>query len=298
MTRQLAVLMVVLGAVFLSTGAVFMRLIESAGGFQILFYRSFTLCGTILAFVCIRRRHTPLQVFKSLDRIDLGIGLLISISFTGYVFAVLNTTVPSALFILTASPLVAATVGWLWIGEKPHPVTWLSMAIACGGVLFMVGDGLAAGRTFGNLCALVAASSFAVMLVFARRSRKTDILGGSFLAGLLSGLYGLVVMLTFGNGLEVDKRDLALILTTGVFSIGIGLACITWATPYIPAAEVGVIVLIESVLAPFWVWLFGFEGITEAEIVGGVAVLTSVILLSVFSGRSIPPPGGGQAGAG
>ncbi len=289
MTRGSAILLVVIGAVFMSTGVVYLRFVESANGFQILFYRSLTICSALLAIICLNRRRNPLDVIMSIDRSDFIVGLLLSGSFTGYVFAVLNTTVASALFILTASPLVAAAVAWVWIREKPHPFAWVAMAVASGGVLFMVGDGVTDGRTFGNLCALFAASTFGIMLVYARRSRKPDILGGTFVAGVLAGIYGFVISLAIGPGLGVTTHDLLVVLAMGLCAIGIGIGCVTWGAPHIPAAEVGVLVLIESVLGPIWVWLFGFEGITVPELVGGAAVLASVIALSIVSARSSPP---------
>ncbi|MCE2524011.1 MAG: DMT family transporter [Rhodobacteraceae bacterium] len=289
MTRNAAVLLVVVGALFMSTGAVYLRFVESAEGFQILFYRSLSLCPTVLAIVCIRRRSGPLAVLKSLDRSDLVIGALLSCAFTGYVFAILNTSVASALFILTASPVIAASTAWIWIKEKPHPFTWVAMAIACGGMLFMVGGGVTSGRTFGNLCALAAAASFAVMLVFARRCRKTDILGGTFIGGLLAAVYGSFFSIAAGPGLVISPHDLLVVLAMGLFAIGIGIGCLTLGTPYIPAAEVSVLVLIESVLGPIWVWLFGFEGITGSELVGGGTVLLAVLLLSAVAGRGVQP---------
>ena len=195
MTRQNAILLVVLGAVFMSTSSVYLRFVETAGGFQILFYRSLSLCVALMAIICLRRRVPPLAVLKSIDRKDAIIGVMLSGAFTGFVFAILNTSVASALFMLTASPLLAASLAWVWIREKPHPFTWISMALACCGILFMVGDGVGTGRTLGNVCALFAAACFAFMLVFARRCRKSDILGGTFVAGVLSGIYGFVFSL-------------------------------------------------------------------------------------------------------
>lgn len=286
MTKRTAVLFVVLGAIFMSTGVVYLRFVESAEGFQILFYRSLSLCPTILVIVCLRRGCGPLQIVRSLDRSDLVVGMLLSCAFTGFVFAILNTSVASALFILTASPVIAASVAWMWIRERPHPITWVAMAIACGGMLFMVGGGIATGRTFGNICALVAAASFAVMLVYARRCRKTDILGGTFVAGLLAAVYGALFSLSVGPGMAIPFHDLVVILAMGLFAIGLGIGFLTLGTPHIPAAEVSILVLIESILGPIWVWLFGFEGITGPELVGGGTVLFAVLLLSAVAART------------
>ena len=65
----------------------------------------------------------------------------------------------------------------------------------------------------------------------------------------------------------------------GFFTIGLGVALVTWATPFLPAAEVSLLVLLESILGPLWVWFFVGERMTFSEILGGMIVLSAVILL-------------------
>ncbi|MCY3877992.1 MAG: DMT family transporter [Rhodobacteraceae bacterium] len=285
MNRRGAALLVMLGAVFMSSVGVFLRMIESADGFQILFYRSIALTALIAGIICLRRRLPLSAAIRSLDRQDVVVGFFLSLAFTFYIFAILNTSVASTLFILTAAPLLAASMAWIWIGEKPHPFTWAAMIMTSGGVFLMIGDGLSSGRSLGNFFALMTGLCFALMLVFARRGRKTDILGGTLIAGVLSGIYGVVWSLFFGNGLAVEAGDFWLIVAMGGLAIGPGIACVTWGTPYLPAAEVSLLVLLESALGPVWVWLFGFEKISRLEFVGGTIVFAAVIALSLFTGR-------------
>ncbi len=285
MSKGTAVLFVVVGAVFMSFVGIFIRLIEHADGFQILLYRSISLSAMITLIICLKRRISPIKLIQSLDGNDLAIGISLSIAFTSYVFAILNTSVASALFILTASPLLAAFLAWAWIREVPHPFTWIAIAVACSGLFLMIGEGLSNGRTIGNLLSLVSAFAFATMLVIARKGGKTDILGGTFLGGLLAAAYGLVFSTLIGGGLIVERTDLMYMLLMGSFSIGVGIGLVAWGTPYIPAAEVSVLVLIESVLAPVWVWVFDFEPITAIEMIGGSIVFSAIIALSIIATR-------------
>ncbi len=285
MSKGHAVILVLMGAVFMSFTGIFMRLIDSAGGFQILFYRSFSMVCMLGLLVCVRRRMSPLRLVISLDSQDLAIGFALSVAFTAFVFAILFTSVASTLFILTATPLIAASIAWVWIREKPHPFTWVAMTFAACGVFLMLGDGLSNGRIGGNLLALVSAIAFSIMLTIARKGEKTDILGGTFVAGALAGLYGLLFSLTVSNGLAVSRDDLLIILAMGAFAIGLGIGLVTWGTPYIPAAEVSVLVLLESVLGPLWVWLLNFEVVTRLELAGGGIVFLSVVILSAVTGR-------------
>ena len=213
-------------------------LLETTDGLVILFYRSITLAGMVALVACLRRRQPLVTFLRSLDGTDMMMGVALAIAFTTYVFAMLLTSVASALLLLTLSPFFAAILGWIWIGERPHRLTWPAMAAALVGVSLMIGDGISMGRTAGNLVALLSSLSFAVMLVLARRSQREDVLGGTFLGGVMALAAGGVAASLLGNGLSISTPDLLLTLFMGAFTIGIGIALVTWGTGYVPAAEV------------------------------------------------------------
>ena len=167
-------------------------------------------------------------------------------------------------------------MAWVWIGERPAGASFGAMGLAVVGVGLMVQDGVALDRNAGNAFALLSAVTFALTLTLARRSGKADVLGGTFLGGVFCVGIGLAAAQTIGVGMAVSVSDLTLILFMGGFTIGIGIAFVTWGTSYVPAAEVSLLVLLESVLGPIWVWLFVRESMTLAEIVGGGMVLLAV----------------------
>ena len=265
---------------------VLIRLLDDATGFQILFYRSISLTLIVLMVVCIRRKANPSSFIKSIDKHDLLMGAFLAVAFTTYIFSMLLSSVASTLLIITISPFLAAFVAWRWIGEIPHPVTWPTMIVATSGVGLMVYDGATLGYSLGNICALISALCFAVMLVVARRSRKTDVLGGTFMAGVFSVLVGALTAHIFDGGLVISQEDISIILFMGAFTIGLGIALVTTGTGYIPAAEVSLLVLIESVLGPIWPWLFLGETVTNYEVIGGMITLSAVIFFTISSRNS------------
>ncbi len=283
MLKKHAVLLILTGGTFMSFVGLYMRLLSHADGFQILFYRSLSLCFMVGLVCCLRRKVTPFNFLKSIDRNDFVIGIVLSLAFASYVFAMLYTTVASTLLILSATPFMAATIGWLWINERPRPITWLAMAFAIAGIYFMVKSGYQLGNSIGNLLALLSGFWFALMLVMARRSRKDDILGGTFIGGVICVAIGASMAFLIGTGLRVLTLDLVIILGMGAFGIGIGIALVTWGASHVPAAEVSILVLIESVLGPVWPWVFLNEAMTLSEIFGGALVLGSVVVFALFS---------------
>tara|TARA_B110000438_G_C15797294_1_gene643420 strand:+ start:201 stop:1082 length:882 start_codon:yes stop_codon:yes gene_type:complete len=287
MLKKHAVLLILTGGTFMSFVGLYMRLLSHADGFQILFYRSLSLCFMVGLVCCLRRKVTPFNFLKSIDRNDFVIGIVLSLAFASYVFAMLYTTVASTLLILSATPFMAATIGWLWINERPRPITWLAMAFAIAGIYFMVKSGYQLGNSIGNLLALLSGFWFALMLVMARRSRKDDILGGTFIGGVICVVIGASMAFLIGTGLRVLTLDLVIILGMGAFGIGIGIALVTWGASHVPAAEVSILVLIESVLGPVWPWVFLNEAMTLSEIFGGALVLGSVVVFALFSTKPV-----------
>lgn len=288
MLKKHAVLLILLGGTFMSFVGLYMRLLSEADGFQILFYRSLSLSFMVGLVCCLRRRVMPLTFLKSIDRTDFLIGLVISLAFACYVFAMLYTTVASTLLILSATPFMTATIGWLWISERPKAITWVAMAFASAGIYFMVKSGHQLGNNVGNVLALLSGFWFALMLVMARRSGKDDILGGTFIGGVICILIGASMAFLVGTGLKVLTLDLFIIFVMGAFGIGIGIAFVTWGASHVPAAEVSILVLIESVLGPIWPWLLLGETMTLSEIFGGALVLTSVFVFALFSTEAEP----------
>jgi len=278
MTRPVAISLVLTGGVLMGMVGIILRLIEEADGFQILIYRSISLAAMVMLIACLRRRSGPVQFLKSFDKWDVLIGLLLGIAFSFYVYALLNTNIASALFILSSAPIFAAILAWIFIGERPTMITYLALFLAVVGVGMMVKDGLDTGGIIGNPYALFSAFCFASMLVVIRYTGKEDALGGTFLGGIFACGLNAIVLIAIGSSFAISGWDLSLSLIMGAFTIGLGIAFVTWAASYLPASEVSILVLIESVTGPIWVWLFLNEGTTINALIGGAIVLGAVVL--------------------
>ena len=283
MPRSLAISAVLFAAFCMSFAALFVRLIDVADGFQILFYRS--IAQGILVLGCALYLHKgPLRnYFNALDWYDFIIAVLMMFAFSAYVLSLLNTSVASTLFILSIAPVFAALLGWLVNKERPNLVASIAIAIAIIGVLIMIQGGISAGKSLGNFLAVISALSFAMMLVVARKSAKSNVLSGNGMGALLAGFTMLPVALIYSDGgLVIPGMDIFYAAASGMFTIGLGIIFISHAAPHLPAHEVSLLVLLESILSPIWVWLFLGETIGKSEIIGGTLVLAAVISLSLF----------------
>ena len=280
MTKRNATFTILLGGFFMSFVGLLMKMIIDASGFQILFYRSMSLSLVVIIFSCIITKSNPKTFMKRLDRYDLLMGIFLSLAFATYVFSMLYTSVASTLFILGITPFLAAIIAWYYLKEKPKLIVWITMIVATTGVFLMVSDGMVFGKTFGNILAFFSALLFAMTLVVARYSKKENVLGGTFLGGAFACLIGLIASLLLNHGLLISSYDMSLSLFMGAFTIGLGITLVTTGTPFVPAAEVSLLVLIESVLGPIWVWIFLSEAMTTFELVGGILIFAALIILA------------------
>ena len=268
----------VLGAgVLLSLSGIVLRHMESAGGWQIIFYRSLAFAAAVFLWLAFSYRTRVVHAFTRVGRAGLIVALSLGLGSACYVFALLLTTVANALFIISAAPFMAAVLGWMVLRERVRPVTWATMAVALAGIAIMVFDGVRGGRLLGNLVALGTPISFAIMLVALRRAGDRDMIPAICLAGVVGAVLGFAM----SDTLVIPRHDLVLCLFLGVVQYGGGFVLLTLGARHLPAAEVALLSLVETVLAPIWVWIGVDEIPTLFTLAGGVIVLLAVVVQTV-----------------
>ena len=245
------ILQLVASGFFLSTAGIALRLVEQADGWQILFYRSLALSITILLILVFQKRSRFFDEFRGLGWNDCLLAVFLGTGFVAYVFALLYNTVANALFIFSCAPFVAGFLGWILLGERVATRTWFAIGAAMAGLAVMVGSELAVSRYLGTLLALWIPIAYAASIIAVRRSKRDNMLVALCLAGLVAG--GLSAF--FVTDYALTPRDLIISLYLGVFQVGVGFTLVVLGTRYVPAAQVGLLALVEPVLAPIWVWM-------------------------------------------
>ena len=269
--------LVTLAGALMSMGGIGVRLIESAGAWQILFYRSLALIATLLVVLAIRNRGGLLGAFRDAGLPAAIAGLCLSVAFCGFIFSLGYTTVANTLFVLAAAPFLAATLGLLVLGEAVRRATWLAMAVALAGIGTMVWEGFALGNPLGDLTALLSALGFAGFTVALRWGKTRDMRPAVCWAALFTAVAAAVAIPTSGGSFAISAWDLGLCAIMGMVQIGAGLLIYTAGSRYLPAAELALLALTEVVLGPIWVWLGVGETPSLATLLGGAIVLCALV---------------------
>lgn len=274
-------MLAVLGGATLSIGGPLVRLLEQADGWTVLFYRGLSFFVVLLAIVVWQSRGGALARYLYMGWIGFGIAVCLGVGFIAYLTAMFHTTVANVVFVVGASPLITALLAWIVLRERLSALSWTVLALALVGIAVMVGEGLTEGRLLGSVIAFGAAVTFSMLVIMLRSSRETDMLAATSLAGLVSAVMCLFVV----ESLAVTTHDLVISLTLGAVQIGLGFTFITYASRYIPAAEVTLLALVETILAPIWTWLVAGEVPGLATLGGGAMVLVCVGLFALMSLR-------------
>ena len=267
-------LLIFLGALSLSFGGLIVKSFEGATLWQILFWRSLFFSLTVLTFLIITYKSKVLKSFYDSGLPGLVGGLILSIGFCGYVFAMYNTTVANTNFIISLQILFLAIFGFFFLKEKINLITLISIILAMSGVLLMVGNSLSPGELSGNLAAFTMPITFAVLIMIVRKFPSVDMVPAQFVAGISSCLIGLSLSPT----IMISTHDIFLGFLAGFFQIGFGFIFITIGARTTPSAMVGVIMLSESVLGPIWAFLFVSEIPSLYGLIGGAIILFAVLL--------------------
>jgi drug/metabolite transporter (DMT)-like permease len=270
---QRGVIYLLIAGLFMSTSGVFVRMIEQADPWAVLFYRSLTFAATVFAFMRLRSGKSALQEFRGFGLLDCLVAISVAISFICYLLSLFNTSVANTVIIVSTGPLFAAALGWVVLKERVRVGTWVSIALAIMGMLVMFTGQISAADIVGMLYALLAVFCFAIMIVSIRRSSRPDMLAATACAGLCAA----AISFFASPDLTVSNHDLLLAVCLGFIQIGFGFILITLGSRSVPSAQVPLLCMLETAFAPLWVWFSVNEVPTQTTLLGGALVLSAVL---------------------
>ena len=266
--------LVFLGALSLSFGGLLVKSFEGSSLWQILFWRSFFFTLTVLTFLILFYKKKIFHAFYVSGLPGLIGGIILSIGFCGYVFAMYNTTVANTNFIISLQILFLAVFGHLFLMEKISSLTLSSIILAMIGVLLMLGNSLTPGELSGNLAAFTMPITFAILIVIIRKFPNVDMVPAQLVAGISSCFIGYLL----SNNIMISYHDIFLGFLAGCFQVGLGFIFITIGARTTPAATVGILMLSESILGPLWAFYFVGERPSVFGLIGGLIILFAVLL--------------------
>lgn len=215
-------------------------------------------------------------------RAGLLVAALYGVGSITFITAVFNTSTANLVFILAFNSMFAALLSWLFLGERPSPATLITMVVMVVGVFIIVGGSVGGGGLFGDAMALASALLIATAITISRASGKD--MGFTALVGVLFPFLVAVAM--------VGKAGFAVtepwwIIFNGAVIMPLSFFCLANGPRYLSGPEVAMFYLLETVLAPIWVWMIFAEVPTTNTLIGGAILIVALVGHSMWQlGRS------------
>lgn len=285
MNYRTGAFLVVLAAAIWSLMGLAIRQIEDAGTWAVLFWRSAGAIPVLGLWITLQSGGRPIRQIRSTGWAGIIGGASLVLAFSGAIYAIQTTTVANAVFLFSASPFLAAVLGWLILREPVRPATWAAIALAGVGMFVMVREGLAAGALSGNIAALASATGFATFTVALRHGQLSEMMPVSLLGCIFSLIVAAIALATTGTPFLPPAQDIAIAAAMGAIILAVGMILYTLGSRVIPAAEATLLSMVEVMLAPVWVWLVLNETASPATFMGGAIVLAAVAINAAAGSR-------------
>ena len=269
-------ILLLFGGFCLSWGGFIVRSFQEANVWQILFLRSFFFIIALSLFLTLTYKNRVIKIIKDSGVPGILGGFVMSFSFVAFIISMNKTTVANVVFIISTQTMFLAIFGFFYLKEKVSLIGSSSIFLAMSGILIMVGDSISAGSLFGNLVALVIPINFAIYVMIIRKNSNLDMVPAMLYSGIFSLIYGAILSKSF----EFSSHDLFMGFLLGVPQLALGFICITIGSRTTASATVGLLMLMETLCGPLWVWLFLSEIPPISVFIGGAVIISAIILKS------------------
>ena len=272
-----------LGVLAITPDGLLIRLI-AADPWTLLFWRGLlSAIGIGVGLMFIYRGRTW-AIFRSVGWAGILTAVLFGTGTVTFIVSITHTTVANTLFIVSTSPLFAALIAWRLMGEPVAPRTWVAIALALLGIGVIASGGLDRGSIVGNLAGLATALTLAASFSLIRHHRARNMVPTMALGGLVTA----VMVVPLAQPAALAGGDLVVLLAMGLVMLPVSFGLMAIGPRYIPAPEVSLVLLLEAVLGPLWVWLALGEDPGLRTLAGGAVVIGTLAVHSVVTLRRAP----------
>ncbi len=262
-----------LAVLLISFDALMVRLV-GAPHWDIVFWRGWLIFLTFAVWMLVSGQRLRLPASRR-DRWLIGLSVfLLSGNTTLFVLSVAHTSAANTVVILASSPFFAALFSWFFLRERVPLRTWLAIAAAVAGVVVVFGGGLQLGTWLGDFFALVLAITVGAHLTILRRFPDVPRLPLVCFSGAIAG----AMAIPFADPFALAPSSYGVLAIMGCVQMPLATLMLSVATRYLPSPEVSLFLLLETVLAPIWVWWALGEQVPMLTLVGGVVILLTVAI--------------------
>ena len=275
--QQKGSLMAFVAVMFITPDSLFIRL-SNVDTWGLVFYRGIIPFFTVFLGMLIIYK---LSFFKILFNsgyhglIYIGTFSLTNITF---VVSIQNTNVANTLVMIATAPMISAILGAIFLKEPPDKKTWISIIITFLAIIYIFFDSLKLGNFYGDILGFITALGLAVGAVTVRSAKSKNLVPAAVVGKLIVATFALFFIESF----VLIDRDLFIIPLMCIMCVAIPFVLVTIAPRFIPAEEVNLFFLLETIIGPIWVWLIIKEQPSIETLYGGAIIIITIGIHSFY----------------
>ena len=268
-------LLAFIAVILITPDSIFIRLsnIETWG---MLFYRGAIPFVVVLIGLIFFYKNNLLKAIVCIGYPGIFYVISFSICNITFIISIQNTNVANTLVMIAMAPMLSAILGSIFLKEVPDSKTWIAIIITLIAVSYIFHDSIEMGNFYGDLFGLITAFGLAGNAVIARFAKNRDLVPSAVIGKLCVAIFAFFFIDTF----SLVGTDLIFVPLMCVMCVAIPFVLVTIAPRFIPAEEVNLFFLLETIIGPFWVWLIINEQPSIETIQGGSVILLTIAIHS------------------
>ena len=268
-------LLAFIAVIFITPDSLFIRLsnIETWG---MLFYRgAIPFVVTLIGLLIFYKKN----FFKVLFAIGYpGIFYVLSFSICNitFIISIQNTNVANTLLMIAMAPMLSAILGGIFLKEIPDKKTWLAIFITFFAVAYIFYDSIEIGNFYGDIFGLITAFGLACNAVLVRFAKDRDLVPSAVIGKFCVAIFAYF----FVDSFALIGSDMIFIPLMCIMCVAIPFVLVTIAPRFIPAEEVNLFFLLETIIGPIWVWFIIKEQPSIEVLQGGFVIIVTIAIHS------------------
>jgi drug/metabolite transporter (DMT)-like permease len=273
--QQKGSLLAFVAVMFITPDSLFIRL-SNVDTWGLVFYRGIIPFLTVLLGMLIIYKLSFFKILLSSGYHGIFYVITFSVTNITFVVSIQNTNVANTLVMIATAPMLSAILGAIFLKEPPDKKTWISIMITFLAIIYIFYDSLKLGNFYGDILGFITAIGLAVGAVIIRSAKNKNLVPAAVVGKLFVATFALLFIESFA----LVGTDQLIVPLMCILCVAIPFVLVTIAPRFIPAAEVNLFFLLETIIGPIWVWLIIKEQPSLETLQGGLIIVFTIAIHS------------------
>ena len=273
--QQKGTFLAFVAVMFITPDSLFIRL-SNVDTWGLVFYRGMIPFFTVLIGMLIVYKSNFFKMLFNSGYHGLIFITTFSITNITFVVSIQNTNVANTLVMIAMAPMLSAILGAIFLKEIPDRKTWIAIGVTFLAAVYIFYDSLQLGNVYGDILGFITGLGLAINAVTIRSAKKKNLLPAAVVGKLCVAIFAMFFIETY----SLVDRDLFIIPLMSIMCVAIPFVLVTIAPRFIPAEEVNLFFLLETIIGPFWVWMVIKEQPSIETIQGGMVIILTIAIHS------------------